>query len=71
MNGDDPNVILKDNYITIKKVNRSHSALYQCLAEDGSKTPAMEAINVVVHCKLIVHFRYGLSFFQPLIISIL
>lgn len=49
MNGDDPNVILKDNYITIKKVNRSQSALYQCLAEDGSKTPAMEAINVVVH----------------------
>lgn len=51
VNGDDPNVILKDNYITIKKVNRSHSALYQCLAEDGSKTPAMEAINVMVYYK--------------------
>ncbi|EFN68854.1 Neurotrimin [Camponotus floridanus] len=48
VNGDDPNVILKDNYITIKKVNSSHSALFQCLAEDGSKTPAMEAINVIV-----------------------
>ncbi|KAL6439135.1 hypothetical protein ACFW04_003829 [Cataglyphis niger] len=45
---DDPQVILKDNYITITKVNRSHSGLYQCLAEDGSKMPAMEAINVIV-----------------------
>ncbi|XP_050456119.1 hemicentin-1-like isoform X2 [Cataglyphis hispanica] len=45
---DDPQVILKDNYITITKVNRSHSGVYQCLAEDGSKSPAMEAINVIV-----------------------
>lgn len=54
MNGYDPDVIVNDNYITIKKVNKSHSGLYQCLAEDGSKTPAMEAINVIVHCKLIL-----------------
>ncbi|KAM0735086.1 Neurotrimin [Formica fusca] len=49
VDGYDPHVILNDNYITIKKVNKSHSGLYQCLAEDGSKTPAMEAINVIVH----------------------
>lgn len=53
MDGYDPHVILNDNYITIKKVNKSHSGLYQCLAEDGSKTPAMEAINVIVHCEFI------------------
>ncbi|XP_029161634.1 lachesin-like [Nylanderia fulva] len=45
----DPDVILDGNYIIIRKVSRSHSGLYQCLAEDGSKTPAMEAINVIVH----------------------
>lgn len=44
----DPNVILDNNYIVIKNVNKSHSGLYQCLAEDGSKNPAMEAINVDV-----------------------
>ncbi|CAL1674798.1 unnamed protein product [Lasius platythorax] len=49
VDGYDPDVILDGNYITIRKVNRSHSGLYQCLAEDGSKTPAMEAINVIVH----------------------
>ena len=55
MDGYDPDIILDGNYITIKKVNESHSGLYQCLAEDGSNTPAMEAINVVVNCKLIAH----------------
>lgn len=49
----DSDIILNGNYITIKKVNRSHSGLYQCLAEDGSKRPAMEAITLVVHCELI------------------
>ncbi|KYN20034.1 Neurotrimin, partial [Trachymyrmex cornetzi] len=49
VDGYDPDVILDGNYITIKKVNESHSGLYQCLAEDGSETPAMEAINVVVN----------------------
>lgn len=52
---DDPQVILRNNYITITKVNRSHSGLYQCLAEDGSKTPAMEAINVIVNRELIAY----------------
>lgn len=47
----DPNVILNGNYIAIKKVDESHSSRYQCLAEDGSKTPPMEAINVIVHYK--------------------
>lgn len=55
MDGYDPDVILDGNYITIRKVNESHSGLYQCLAEDGSKIPAMEAITVVVHCELIAH----------------
>lgn len=49
VDGYDPDVILDGNYITIRNVNRSHSGFYQCLAEDGSKTPAMEAINVIVH----------------------
>ncbi|XP_012220072.1 neurotrimin-like [Linepithema humile] len=44
----DPNVIVEDNYIVIKKANKSHSGLYQCLAEDGSKNPPMEAITVSV-----------------------
>lgn len=51
VDGYDPDVILNGNYITITKVNESHSGLYQCLAEDGSETPAMEAINVVVNYK--------------------
>ncbi|XP_025158571.1 neurotrimin isoform X3 [Harpegnathos saltator] len=45
----DPDVVLNGNFITIKKVKKSHSGRYQCLAEDGSKEPAMEAITVVVH----------------------
>lgn len=49
VDGYDPDMTLDGNYIIIRKVNRSHSGLYQCLAEDGSKTPAMEAINVIVH----------------------
>ncbi|XP_070521260.1 protein amalgam isoform X2 [Cardiocondyla obscurior] len=44
-------VIVDGNFITIKRVNESFSGLYQCLAEDGSKTPPMEAITVVVHYK--------------------
>ncbi|KYQ49469.1 Neurotrimin, partial [Trachymyrmex zeteki] len=51
VDGYDPDVILDGNYITIRKVNESHSGLYQCLAEDGSEMPAMEAINVVVNYK--------------------
>lgn len=50
-------MILDGNYITIRKVNESHSGLYQCLAEDGSSMPAMEAITVVVHCELIAYSR--------------
>lgn len=49
VDGYDPDVILDGNYITIRNVNESHSGLYQCLAEDGSKMPAIEAINVIVH----------------------
>ncbi|KYM93929.1 Opioid-binding protein/cell adhesion molecule like protein [Cyphomyrmex costatus] len=51
VDGYDPDVILDGNYITIQKVNESHSGLYQCLAEDGSEMPAMEAINVIVNYK--------------------
>ncbi|XP_012527612.1 neurotrimin isoform X2 [Monomorium pharaonis] len=51
VDGYDPDVIVDGNYITIRNVNESHSGLYQCLAEDGSKMPAMEAITVVVHYK--------------------
>lgn len=50
-------MILDGNYITIRKVNESHSGLYQCLAEDHSVTPPMEAITVIVHCELIAHTR--------------
>lgn len=53
MNGYDPDVILNGNFITIKKANRFHSGRYQCLAEDGSEHPAMEAITVIVNCELI------------------
>lgn len=53
----DPDVILDGNYITIKKVNKSHSGRYQCLAEDGSNEPAHERITVVVNCKLIARSR--------------
>ncbi|EZA50343.1 Lachesin [Ooceraea biroi] len=49
VNSYDPDVTVDGNYLTIRKVSRSHSGLYQCLAEDGSKQPAMEAIAVVVH----------------------
>ncbi|XP_032673698.1 lachesin-like isoform X2 [Odontomachus brunneus] len=45
----DPNVVVNGNYITIRKVNKSHSGRYQCLAEDGSKDPAIEAITLIVH----------------------
>jgi len=62
----DPDVILDGNYITIRKVNESHSGLYQCLAEDGSKMPAMEAINVIVHCELIVHSRLAETWLSEL-----
>ncbi|KAL6265257.1 hypothetical protein P5V15_002038 [Pogonomyrmex californicus] len=51
VNNYDPNIILEDKYITIKNVNESHSGVYQCLAEDGSKLPAVEAITVVVRYK--------------------
>ncbi|XP_077277932.1 lachesin isoform X2 [Temnothorax americanus] len=51
VDGYDPDVILDGNYITIHRVNESHSGMYQCLAEDGSKMPAMEAITVVVDYK--------------------
>lgn len=76
VDGYDPDVILDGNYIIIKKVNRSHSGLYQCLAEDGSKTPAMEAINVIVHYipeievkKRIVHSGEGIESEMTCIVS--
>jgi len=47
----DPDVIVNGNHLTIRNVNRSHSGRYQCLAEDGSQMPAMEAITVIVHCE--------------------
>ncbi|XP_011863765.1 PREDICTED: lachesin-like isoform X1 [Vollenhovia emeryi] len=51
VDGYDPDVSLDGNSIRINHVNETHSGLYQCLAEDGSKTPAMEAITVFVHYK--------------------
>ncbi|XP_014471498.1 PREDICTED: limbic system-associated membrane protein-like isoform X2 [Dinoponera quadriceps] len=45
----DPDVVVNNNYITIRKVNKTHSGLYQCLAEDGSSDPAIEAITLVVN----------------------
>ncbi|XP_020299947.1 lachesin-like [Pseudomyrmex gracilis] len=45
----DPDLKLEGNFITITKVHRYHSGLYQCLAEDGSKNPLSEAIRVVVY----------------------
>lgn len=53
INNYDSDLKLEGNFITITKVHKYHSGLYQCLAEDGSKTPFSEAINVVVYCELI------------------
>jgi len=47
----DPDVTVDGNHLIINNVNRSHSGRYRCLAEDGSQTPAMEAITVIVHCE--------------------
>ncbi|CAK9804137.1 Opioid-binding protein/cell adhesion molecule homolog [Anthophora quadrimaculata] len=43
------NKITSGNHITITNVNRHDGGRYQCLAENGSNNPPVEAINVVVN----------------------
>lgn len=43
------NVIVSGNSITITKVTRRDAGRYQCLLENGSENPPVEAINVIVN----------------------
>lgn len=41
----------RGGHVTIMNASRRDSGRYQCLIEDGSKKPPVEAIMVVVNCK--------------------